>query len=90
MKRVSFKRPTGAPFILESIFSEQQHFDVEIRTSEGCFIKSHSAVLAASTEFLRNCIEETCPGKLPVICLPDVRIEIVKYLLTYIYTGKQS
>lgn len=77
-----------SPFhVLEFGHSTGIHCDVEIKTQGGWKINAHSFHLATCSKFLKECLRDVLPGRIPTIYLPDTKPSVVQGLLTFIYTG---
>lgn len=48
----------------------------------------HKIVLAFSSDFLQQVLSTVSPGTSPVLLLPDIRTDIVDYLMVFMYSGQ--
>lgn len=75
--------------ILQDGFYCGSSFDAVIKTGlEKHETHCHKIVLALSSNFLASVLNNANSGYIPVILLPDIKTDLINYILLYIYTGE--
>lgn len=75
--------------ILQEEFNCGSSFDAIIKTGyEKYETHCHKIVLALSSNFLASILNNVNSVHMPVILLPDIKTDLIHYILLYMYTGE--
>jgi len=75
---------------LAALYREQQHCDLMLVCRGGVKLQAHRVILAASSEYFAQILQNIQAGQETIVVLGDVESEVMAAILEFIYTGTVS